>query len=313
MDKKIKTIDCVVVTYNRLELLKENLTRLQLQTYPIRTICVINNNSNDGTREYLEQFNHNKKFNIRHLKENIGGAGGFAKGIELCAINRADWIWIMDDDTIPEVDALEKLMPYTGIDHIGYVNSQVLWTDGQPHLMNIPRPLKDQSRKMKVFHGHEAIANDAQLIHNASFVSLLINGDMPWKLGLPFSEFFIWCDDAEYTLRITDAGYHGIHTISSTVIHKTKTNYESSLKTLTADMAWKLYYGERNESYLRRKRKGLLMFLLSQLNEIRLHRHQIKKRHMPKEDEKKLLNASWRGLIDGIFFNPKVQFPHPNS
>lgn len=308
MDNNVKTVDSVVVTYNRLELLKENLEKVSSQTYPIRNIYIIDNNSSDGTAEYLNNID-DPRFKVIRLTKNIGGAGGFSKGIELCAVNHADWIWMMDDDTIPEKDSLEQLMAYSDIEDVGYVNSQVLWTDGQPHLMNKPRYLEDQSPKETLFKENEALSGQCQLTHHSSFVSLLIKGSIPWELGLPLKEFFIWSDDEEYTYRITNAGYRGLHVNSSIVWHKTKTNYAASINTLTADMAWKLYYGERNGSYVRRMQKGYILFFLSQINEIRLHVHKIKKRHLPKADEKKLLHAIRKGLLDGFFFNPKICFP----
>ena len=148
----------------------------------------------------------------------------------------------------------------------------------------------------------------ATIVTNASFVSLLVRGDMPRKLGLPYKEFFIWCDDSEYTRRITDGGYIGVQTEKSVVLHKTARNYISSLKVVTAADAWKVFYGERNESFIRRKRKSRLSFFFSQINAFRTHAHRIKKRHLPKEEEQALLTASRRGLWAGFTFNPKIEY-----
>lgn len=52
--EKLPVIDCVVVTYNRLSLLKENLQALKQQTFIIHKIFVIDNCSTDGTREFLD-------------------------------------------------------------------------------------------------------------------------------------------------------------------------------------------------------------------------------------------------------------------
>ena len=46
----------VVVTYNRLELLKECLERVENQTAPAGKIIVVNNASADGTAEYLRKY-----------------------------------------------------------------------------------------------------------------------------------------------------------------------------------------------------------------------------------------------------------------
>ena len=48
-------INCVIVTYNRLSLLKECISALKNQTYKINKIYIINNNSTDGTSDYLQE------------------------------------------------------------------------------------------------------------------------------------------------------------------------------------------------------------------------------------------------------------------
>lgn len=300
---------CVIVTYNRLELLKESVAAVMQQTYPLHRVVIVDNHSTDGTDNYLAGLSQNPLFHIVTLEKNTGGAGGFSKGIETAARQQADWIWVMDDDTIPKPDSLERLMAYTTFKDVGYVNSKVVWTDGSLHEMNLPRLAKQQAAKAEILKGAaEEVVAHASLIDTTSFVSLLVRGDIPYRLGLPFKEFFIWCDDAEYTMRITQNGYYGIWAAYSVVVHKTPTNYSTSLNTVPASAAWKVYYGVRNESLLRRKRKGWLLFVLAQLNCFRTHAHRIRKRHLPKEEERVLLKANFRGLIDGFTFNPRVDF-----
>ena len=50
------TIAAVVVTYNRLSLLKECLEAISLQTCKVNSIIVVNNASTDGTTEYLQPY-----------------------------------------------------------------------------------------------------------------------------------------------------------------------------------------------------------------------------------------------------------------
>ena len=74
----------VVVTYNRLELLKECLKQVENQTVPAKRIIVVNNASTDGTAEYLRECKEkNKQYRTITCMENLGGAGGFAKGIQI--------------------------------------------------------------------------------------------------------------------------------------------------------------------------------------------------------------------------------------
>lgn len=64
-----------VVTYNRLNLLKECLQALRRQTIKA-DIIIVNNGSTDGTKEYLDS---KEGIFVIH-QENLGGAGGFYAG-----------------------------------------------------------------------------------------------------------------------------------------------------------------------------------------------------------------------------------------
>lgn len=63
-------IIAVVVTYNRMELLKRNIRCLQ-QNKPISSIVIVNNGSTDGTTEWLAAQEGLTVIN----QTNVGGAG----------------------------------------------------------------------------------------------------------------------------------------------------------------------------------------------------------------------------------------------
>ena len=75
-------INCVVVTYNRLDLLKECLQAVEQQTFPCHRIIVVDNCSTDGTCEFLQQYCTRPQYHIIRTEKNIGGAGGFSIGIK---------------------------------------------------------------------------------------------------------------------------------------------------------------------------------------------------------------------------------------
>ena len=101
-------IAAVVVTYNRIILLKECIKVLRHQTRRLDEIIVVNNSSTDGTLEWL-----NLQKDLKTItQENSGSAGGQHPGIKIAYENGYDWIWCMDDDCFPEVNALEKLCEF---------------------------------------------------------------------------------------------------------------------------------------------------------------------------------------------------------
>lgn len=307
LNERVKAkVIALVVTYNRKALLQECIDAIQKQTYPVGSIVIIDNASTDGTDIWLSELvKANSGIVSFRMAKNIGGSGGFTEGIRKICKMDSDWIWLMDDDTIPSPTALEKMMEYADIRNVGFINSLVLWKDGNQHVMNIPHFI-DEAKVNK--DDIRLASNKVRFMSSASFVSLLIKSEIPFKIGLPYKEFFIWCDDAEYTARIHESGYLGIQVLGSRVLHKTPTNYMADVSTISADHAWKLYYGERNESFIKKKRKGFFLFFFSQLNAFRLRRHKIKKRKLPKDEEKRLISAAWRGLWDGITFSPKIEY-----
>ena len=111
-------IAVILVTYNRLEKLKIALKCYDNQIKAIEEMIIVDNCSNDGTKEFLENWCREEgkyKKSVLHLAENTGGAGGFGAGMDL-ALERinakkldAEWLLVSDDDAFPEVDELEKL------------------------------------------------------------------------------------------------------------------------------------------------------------------------------------------------------------
>lgn len=300
-------INCVVVTYNRLSLLKENLNALKGQTYPINKIFVINNNSTDGTREWLDSLKHDTQLKIIHLQKNIGGAGGFYEGIKRGILAGCDYIWIMDDDTIPAPDALSELIKGCSLtDKVGFVCSKVIWTDQSIHQMNFPEITTSTQREPVIYRNQQT---KGILCHSCSFVSVMFSSEAVFKAGLPIKEFFIWADDIEYTSRIYKLGYKGLYMESSVVVHKTISNYGSKIQTAPVEMAWKFYYHARNNTYLQRSRKrNLLSYYISILNKYRVYLHRINKRTDSKENKQKFREAVRKGCKDGIRFHPTIEY-----
>lgn len=91
MSRSHPNVDAVVVTYNRIEKLRRCLEAIRGQAFSVRHIHVVDNNSNDGTREWL-QANADRYNLILHLLDyNGGGAGGFNFGMRQAYQVGADW------------------------------------------------------------------------------------------------------------------------------------------------------------------------------------------------------------------------------
>lgn len=216
----------VVVTYNRKILLKECIDSILNQTTPITELIIIDNNSTDGTYEMLEKEKYldNSIICYKKLEKNIGGAGGFHEGIKEAIRHHADWVWIMDDDTIPNKDCLEKILIAREKikdknKNISFFASSIYGENGE--YMNVPT-VDTSVEKNGYQNWYEFLNYKMVKINIATFVSLLINSEAIKKVGLPCKQYFIWGDDTEYTMRLTK--YYGPAYMvgDSIAIHKRK-------------------------------------------------------------------------------------------
>lgn len=292
-------ITAVVVTYNRLSLLKECIAAMVSQTINPTEIIVVNNNSTDGTGEWLATQNINVI-----TQENRGGSWGYYAGIKKAIEENADWVWIMDDDTIPQKDALEKFVSVinSGISNIGFLSSKAVWTDGSAHNMNL-QDIKTFSSG-KAFNEYDD--KGLMLVQSASFVSLLVSKEAVIKSGLPVKEFFIWFDDIEFTSRIYCNNFLCGYVPASIAVHKTTTHYNADLFTDDVKNLWRYKYGLRNQLYMIRQQKGYFKFFMQALKRIFVYPFRIFKKR--KDNPWPFIKTVWAASIAALSFNPKIEY-----
>ena len=178
-----------IVTYNRLSLLKKTINSLRKQTYPIYNLCVINNGSTDGTYEWLLE---QQDLTVIH-QENLGGAGGFSRGVQYAYEDGADWIWMLDDDVYPESNCLEQLLKYK--EHSLCLQSARYFSDG----IYVPWGYRyDLSRDFEEKISADNYKKEFFSVNTGCFEGMLIHRSIVAKIGYPDKRFFITSDDRMY-------------------------------------------------------------------------------------------------------------------
>lgn len=237
-------IIAVVVTYNRIELLKRTVRCLQ-QNKPVSSIVVVNNGSTDSTAEWLETQPELIVIN----QANVGGSGGFYAGMRYAYQAGADWIWCMDDDVFPHADCLEQLLLHAGREDIGIL---------------APRRLQEGKLFTHEFQGYNLInpfvsmytgklskqtVTEPVEIQGAAFEGPFIRREVVEKIGYPNKDLFIFCDDTDYCLRTVKAGYKILY-VPAALMDKEKFFSDDSWSERNKKKKWKRFYQIRNSAYL---------------------------------------------------------------
>lgn len=298
-------IAAVVVTFNRKELLRESIGHLLRQTIDSFDVYVIDNASTDGTCDHIADLLKNERIHYFNTGKNLGGAGGFHFGIKEAVKAGYEYLWIMDDDTMPAPEALYELLDAKEVlkDNFGFLCSDVKWTDGKPCVMNVPNIAKDWSQSS------EYLKNGLLKVKQCSFVSCFFSAETVRRIGLPFKEFFIWGDDAEYTKRISDAAPSYLVS-RSVVVHKMHSNIPTDISKDAPDRLFRYQFSYRNLYYVN-KQEGSKLDMILYYYTILLD---IKKVIRSKQKGKwKKIRIILKSVRAGRKFRPKVEYVEEES
>ncbi|HUB86548.1 MAG TPA: glycosyltransferase [Verrucomicrobiae bacterium] len=289
------SVAAIVVTHNRLSLLKENIGALRHQTWKPDEIIVINNNSKDGTAEWLAA---QPDLTVMPQGE-IGPSGAAFVGIKAAYARGHDWFWCMDDDAIPDSDALEQLLksPKADDERTGFLCSYIRWTDGSICWGGVPTVHPDYASLIELF------PQGLLRLSSATFLSILFHRRAVAKKGLPLREMFLWYFDDEYTNRISD-DFLCYQVLASKAEHRNKVNRWLDFNNMVGLQIEYLQVGLRNFVFLRERDAppgcAKLWRLKSAMRLQLLVWRQFS-------------GANWRKLAwaicCGLFFNPKIEMP----
>jgi rhamnopyranosyl-N-acetylglucosaminyl-diphospho-decaprenol beta-1,3/1,4-galactofuranosyltransferase len=251
------TICAIIVTYNRLPLLKRCLQAMLDQTARPERILVIDNASSDGTEAFMRAQSGTPQLDYVRMPSNEGGSKGFAEGLRRAYEGGFRWAWIMDDDAFPHPDALEALAS-KAVDESNIYGSLAVNGDHAAW----PLTLIDERPPRDVFMARDVPETAA--VRFLPFLGILIPTSMVPKIGLPDAGFFIAADDVEYCLRARGQGAKALVVGKSRVEHPRADIYYAKLpgRTLTClrIAPWKRYYDTRNRLLVAKAHHGLSLY-----------------------------------------------------
>lgn len=260
----MKKICAVLVTYNRLKYLKKLLSSLEKMEYPLSGIFILNNNSTDGTTDFLTRegftdISKGKNINNKYVfnsDQNLGGSGGFANAIKIAKNLDYDYLWIMDDDVLPEKDCLTRLvqmMDKTKVQVAIPSRNDEFYQDRICSKFDFASVKKycPYSRKQTISY---PLTEDFYYVADMPFEGPLVKVDLIKKVGIPNAGFFLEYDDSDYAQRLQE--YSKIIYVTKAILHRQLARKQQTLnlKKNNKDLyTWRTYYTLRNDIIFERK------------------------------------------------------------
>lgn len=230
----------VIVTYNRERMLRECVNNAVNQTISPSSIIIVDNASTDGTKAYLEELKkEGGVYDIIELAENIGGAGGFAKGIERALEKDSECVLMIDDDAMIARDYMYKILQARRQNPQYKAFAGTVKANGRIDIFHRRELLKTGLKSKNCTE--QEYQQSCFACDIASFCGMVVDTDILRQIGLPHADYFIWYDDTEYSLRINQYSRFLVVT-EAELDHKTTL----VIATHPRRYDWKDYYAVRN-------------------------------------------------------------------
>ena len=257
-----KGVAAVFVTMNRSEIAAICLARLEAQTLRPEKVFVIDNASTDSTRAMLCQAGAGSGgwLETITLEENLGNAGGMKIAMDAAFSSGSRAVWILDDDSWPEPEALARLLspelPESAVRSCKVVD---LATGELSWPLQVP-----DGNGWKLLEGKDPLPEGEVIRIRRSWLGALIPQAVYSAVGPVEGRLFLRGEDEDYPRRIEQAGFP-VFMITASVLHHPPAgrmnHWEIGGRLITLESGLsgdKLYYRLRNAWWMVRRDRGLL-------------------------------------------------------
>ncbi len=292
----------VVLTYNRRILLDECLQAIAAQTQACDRIVVVDNASSDGTAEMVTE-RWAGRVDLHVLAKNIGAAGGYNVGMRLAYQTGAEYIWVMDDDVLPEPDALAALLAAGETLQARGTSPAFLTSVARApggEVTNVPE--LDRRPNALAYENWPDVLNHGLVpVTRAALVSNLFPRATLTRYGLPIAAMFIWGEDSEFTIRVSQ-DQPGYLVGASRALHVRQLAGVLDIRTEQNPARIGYHFHRiRNDVFMKRRFEGPRAVA-------RLIRRQVKLAlQLCQAQEFAKARIVVRGLVAGLSFNPPVE------
>ena len=281
----------VILNSNRCDDTLACLESLSRSSYKNFRIIVLDNNSTDGSVEKIRSAFPDVQ--LIGLTENLGYAGNNNVGIEEALKRGADWVLVLNEDTILDPDCLSELVKVGESDsQIGIVGPLVYHHD-EPKVIQSAGGMLGKYWQSQHLGQNELDRGQFSSPHRVEWISgcaILVRRAVIEQVGMLDANFFIYWEETEWCIRAVRGGWQIFNVPQAKLWHKgVQRNYQPK-PSFT-------YYGTRNHLLTLTKHQAPWSVRL--FNWMKIFRTLLSWSIKPKwKDKREHRNAMWKGVID---------------
>jgi GT2 family glycosyltransferase len=211
----------VILNTNRRDDTLACLDTLHQGDYPRHTILVLDNASTDGSNQAIRaRF---PAVEIISLTDNRGYAGNNNVGIEAALARGADWVFVLNEDTLLAPDCISQLVQHGESDpKIGIVGPLVYHADETTVIQSAGGWMDDKWRAGHIGE-NEADTGKFAAPHDVRWVSgcaIMVRRSVIDQIGMLDARFFYYWEETEWCVRAGKAGWRVVNVPAARLWHK---------------------------------------------------------------------------------------------
>lgn len=255
--KNLPKVDIVIVTWNDYYDLFECLESLKESTYENYGVIVVNAEPNEQELGRLIR-EYGSSIEILLTSSNLGAPGNRNLGIEYALMDGADYILLLDSDTILESNSLSAMVEVASSDsRVGAVQPSVFLYESPegldyaelPYDSYWPQLIPEFNRVLRILQRKRDSPLSVRSISSISAGASMVKRQTFCAVGLQDPLYFYGCEDLDFSYRAIRAGFKLLLAPHARIYHKRKT----VSKARGVYGAFHAYYLARGRAILARK------------------------------------------------------------
>ena len=217
-----KKASIIIVTYNSLKHIQPCIQSIKNNTGVSHEIIIVDNNSTDGTRQYLKTLEH---ATVILNDENKGFSYATNQGIK---VSTEQYVILLNPDTLVTRDWAQRMVSHfkAGVGAVGPVSNYVAGL--QKYEFHSKEPITGEIQindlAEKLYQWNKGKGVETKLLIG---FCLMIKKDVIENIGMLDEDLFLGSDDLEYSWRLRNNGYRLVVATDTFVYHKGQSSFKS--------------------------------------------------------------------------------------
>lgn len=284
----------IILNTNHREDTLECLASLHLSTYSNHKVIVLDNRSDDGSVEAIRV--KYPSVQILELEENLGYAGNNNAGIEQALKMGANWVYVLNEDTILDEECLTQLVAVGERDCAIGILGPMVYHHEEPEVIQTAGGKFGQrwdAYHLSVDEKDNGQYKDPHQVDWISGCGIMVRREVIEQVGMIDERYFYFWEETEWCLRAGKKGWKVMHVPRAKLWHKGVQFDHQPKPSVT-------YYATRNRLLtLAKHHAPLSAWFYAWGQMIRtLTSWTIRPKWRSKREHR---NAMWRGLVDFMF------------